>query len=879
MRLRPTVLRARPPVRRRTVSAAVSLACALTGLLLIIAPPALAAREFKRYMTGFNGEVESFSRVPTLIAIDDEDNVWGVCERKQTMCEFDSYPSETRLPLTWDLERHLGEFGMDDFAIDNSTGNLFFPASYYAAPGTIEVFKRNGEYKEQWNDGSEASQVAVDNSGGPTQSVVYVTTGGTYNQNTGATTGVSVKAFDSEGKPVEFSRAAEYIEGNAITGTPSGPFESSDGPITVDSLGNIYVSTGGNVDEYESSGAFVREFTGAGAPGRFNAEGIAVDPTNRHLVVVSGSRNGSGEGESVIDEFTSAGKFIEQIKETTPGDPFNSLNGKIAINSKGYLYIVDQGVYSLHGLGQNVDIFSPQSQEGPKIEYLPVTELGSTSGTLNANIAPSGVEVVTSCNFEYGAAGKHGTVPCSTTSFSTPTDVSAPISGLTSEIPYHYHVVLTTEAGETFEGQEQIYTPHHVVGIQTESATLIGDANATVHGSFIGNGEPTEYYFDWGTGPSYGNKTPTATIDAAGGHMTDVEAEISGLNPVTIYHYRLVATNGSGTSYASDHKFETLPLPPVVTGEVSTAVHSDTAVLHTQINPGGGITTYQFEYVDADQFAESGFEDATKTPEPYAEIGTGFADLSASVKLSGLESDTTYYWRVVATNATKTTDGAEQTFNTFPYVPLLKDHCPNAHVRQQTGAALLLDCRAYELVSAANTGGYDVESDLVAGQTPFAGYPEAENPSPGPLRRPRRRHPRHRPPHQQRPRPLRRHPRRRRLDHRIRRHPRRQTPSRPALLLDPSGADASLETFAFGGTEGCSPCFEDGYTGIPVRLPNGELVQGMAGPGEPGPAAKPDGYIAKRPLRQRRTLHLRLDLRSSPKAATRTAKSRSMTAT
>ena len=38
-------------------------------------------------------------------------------------------------------------------------------------------------------------------------------------------------------------------------------------------------------------------------------------------------------------------------------------------------------------------------------------------------------------------------------------------------------------------------------------------------------------------------------------------------------------------------------------------------------------------------------------------------------------------------------------------------------------AALLLDCRAYELVSARNAGGYDVESSLVAGQTPFGELP------------------------------------------------------------------------------------------------------------------------------------------------------------
>ena len=63
----------------------------------------------------------------------------------------------------------------------------------------------------------------------------------------------------------------------------------------------------------------------------------------------------------------------------------------------------------------------------------------------------------------------------------------------------------------------------------------------------------------------------------------------------------------------------------------------------------------------------------------------------------------------------------------------------------------------------------------------------------------------------------------------------------------PSGASANLETFSFGGPEGCSPCFAGGYTGIPVHLPDGRLVQGMvAAPGlEPGPAATPDGHIAK----------------------------------
>ena len=59
-------------------------------------------------------------------------------------------------------------------------------------------------------------------------------------------------------------------------------------------------------------------------------------------------------------------------------------------------------------------------------------------------------------------------------------------------------------------------------------------------------------------------------------------------------------------------------------------------------------------------------------------------------------------------------------------------------------------------------------------------------------------------------------------------------------------ATANLETFAFSGEKLCAPCFGEGIeTGIPLHLPNGSLVQGMAGSINPGPNASPDGHIAK----------------------------------
>ncbi len=174
------------------------------------------------------------------------------------------------------------------------------------------------------------------------------------------------------------------------------------------------------------------------------------------------------------------------------------------------------------------------------------------------------------------------------------------------------------------------------------------------------------------------------------------------------------------------------------------------------------------------------------------------------------------------------------------------DHCPNAHVRQQTGAALLLDCRAYELASAANTGGYDVESNLVPGQTPFSGYPEAKEPSrilysvhEGAI-------------------PNTGHPTNDGVDSYVATRTENDwsteyvgIPATDPFAKGPFAstlleADASLDTLAFGGEEICSPCFGPGQTetGEPIHLPNGELVQGMAG-SIPQPTAKPEGYIGK----------------------------------
>ena len=181
---------------------------------------------------------------------------------------------------------------------------------------------------------------------------------------------------------------------------------------------------------------------------------------------------------------------------------------------------------------------------------------------------------------------------------------------------------------------------------------------------------------------------------------------------------------------------------------------------------------------------------------------------------------------------------------TYPFTEIPPDHCANAHVRQQVSAALLPECRAYELVSAADTGGYSVESDIVANQHPFGGYPDAADRAlygvhsgaiPGPW-----------------------------VATNDGVDPYLATRGSdgwntgyvgiPANVPYASGPFASaldeansfLTVFAFGGSEICSPCFEDGSAGIPLREDDGSFVQGMQGPANPGPTATSDGLVRKR---------------------------------
>ena len=106
--------------------------------------------------------------------------------------------------------------------------------------------------------------------------------------------------------------------------------------------------------------------------------------------------------------------------------------------------------------------------------------------------------------------------------------------------------------------------------------------------------------------------------------------------------------------------------PQVVpSSEQATGVTPTTATLQASVNPEFADTHYTFEYGPTPAYG-------TQIPlSPGTDIGESGREQSASAGLTGLTLQTTYHFRVVATNSVGTTYGPDATFTTSP--PVLID--------------------------------------------------------------------------------------------------------------------------------------------------------------------------------------------------------------
>jgi hypothetical protein len=167
------------------------------------------------------------------------------------------------------------------------------------------------------------------------------------------------------------------------------------------------------------------------------------------------------------------------------------------------------------------------------------------------------------------------------------------------------------------------------------------------------NGQATSWHFDYGTSSAYGSATATQNA-GSGTSSRSVSSTLSGLSGGVTYHFRLVATNASGTTTAGDQTFVTVAAPAVQTGGAQ-SVAATSATLTGAVDPRGRTTSWYFEYGTSTRYG-------SRTATVKTDSSPGSRVVSAGV--AGLASGATYHFRLVASSSAGTTNGADAVFTT-----------------------------------------------------------------------------------------------------------------------------------------------------------------------------------------------------------------------
>jgi hypothetical protein len=173
----------------------------------------------------------------------------------------------------------------------------------------------------------------------------------------------------------------------------------------------------------------------------------------------------------------------------------------------------------------------------------------------------------------------------------------------------------------------------------TGAARQVSFASATLTGTVNPNTSDTSYYFQYGVTRAYGGQSAIADA-GAGVHNVSVRVPIAGLQPLTVYHYRLVAVNATGASIGADGRFLTtkVPLSLQILAAPDPVAFGGTIVVQGSLSGTGNAN--RAVVLQANPFPFAGFANLA---EPHLTTATG----SFSFPVLGLTQNTQY--RVVTT--------------------------------------------------------------------------------------------------------------------------------------------------------------------------------------------------------------------------------------
>ncbi len=534
-------------------------------------------------------------------------------------------------------------------------------------------------------------------------------------------------SFGSEG-----SGNGQFIRPGALAVSEVGP-----------AAGDVYVIDEGNrrVEIFDSAGAYLGQFNGEGSPtGRIAAtnavpDEVAVDNSTNPLDPSAGDVYVMDTSHDVVDKFGPKGEYIGQITGGSPGNsPFKIGNGTltglygIGVDANGSLWVEvgdvegtsHEGLEELNDAYANEYVSSVMPKLPANIGFNSLGLIGlafdsegnfyigksasadnefanevaaefTGSGTLLAGEVDSdettGVAVDRSSDDVY--LDNRSTVAAFGPSGMFVERFGAPEMSSSEGIAVNSSTgaVYVSDAGNQ---AVEVFTAFVVPDVSTGSASSFAETSATVGGVVNPEGLPvSSCVFEYGTSGSYGQEAPcsqtTGEIGSGEGPVS-VSAALSGLEPLTRYHFRLRVANANGSNVGQDRTFVT-PMPVALGEESVSDVASSSARFSAQVNPGGAAATFHFEYGTSVFYGAS-------VPAPAGDLGAGTSAEPVSVDVQGLRPGTTYHVRLAATNLLGTVYGPDEVFTT----------------QAAGGAFALPDGRTWELVSPPSKYGALIEA-------------------------------------------------------------------------------------------------------------------------------------------------------------------------
>ncbi len=511
-----------------------------------------------------------------------------------------------------------------EIAVDNSTSPLDPSAGdvYVAntADDEIEKFGPEGAFIGQVSTGSQPALggVAVDPSG-------------------------NLWAYEANGEIDGYSNAVANVETSSKGTTLSDYGFGAIPGFAVNTLGDFYVNSLLTVIELNDEG---------------NANLNPIDEKESTAVAIDLATNDLYIGNvTSVAGFDSNDSPIERF-----GSPRLKSTGGVAVSSAaGRVYVADTAADTLDDfallLVPTVAVTTATEVEGKD---------GTVAATLVGSVDPEGVEVE-ECFFEYGTSLPSGKTalcePAPGASGST-VAVQARVSGLVLNRTYVYRVVAKNANGVSESESSSFATPAGEMTLTAEPLVTAaekqdGKVVATLQGSVDpGNEEATNCRFEYGTSLPSGQTVACEPATVPGSETVEVMAKVSGLQAGARYEYRLLAEDSFGLGESENTEEFNIPVAVVgVTKCGASGLLNQAATLHGSLEPEGLSTSWFFEYRKA-----GSTETWSKSAEGGVEKPTGrFADPEEGV--SGLEQDTTYECRLVASNlygSTTSTEGQEK---------------------------------------------------------------------------------------------------------------------------------------------------------------------------------------------------------------------------